>query len=504
MRSPEYRLILSCTLTNSPPMRFLITLLLVLSMCFSSALAAETPAGDHPPQKLGELMNVAAVAPFALLLLCIALFPLMNPHWWEHNRNKGIIVAVLGLPVIAYLMTFGHSGLEAMEHSGKEYLSFLVLLGSLFVISGGVYVKGSLKGAPFVNTLFLGLGAVIASFVGTTGASMLLIRPLLRANERRTRVTHIVVFFIFIVSNCGGLLTPLGDPPLFLGFLKGVPFTWTFRLLPEWAFVNAVLLVIFFLWDSIAIRLEAPSPEQQADLETPVEKEPFGIEGAHNFLGLAAIVAIIFCSGQGYGKEFFEKFLPGSGDGWPFGVQEILMTLTTLLCYLMTSSATREKNRFGLGPIIEVAVVFAGIFITMIPALAILNVKGKTLGVDSPAEFFWATGVLSSFLDNAPTYLTFAVTACGMYGVDAEQGRYLHHFLNLPEAAETAKILAAISCGAVFMGANTYIGNGPNFMVKAIAEENNVRMPSFFGYMLYSGGILIPIFVAVTFLFFRG
>ena len=490
-------------------MRFLILLLLVLSMCVSSAVAAEATAvaaeataHDHAPQKLGELMNVAAVGPFALLLLCIALFPLLNPHWWEHNHNKGIIVAVLGLPVIAYLMTFGHSGLDAMEHSGKEYLSFLILLGSLFMISGGVYVKGALHGSPFVNTVFLGLGALIASFVGTTGASMLLIRPLLRANERRSRVTHVVVFFIFIVSNCGGLLTPLGDPPLFLGFLKGVPFEWTFRLTPHWAFVNATLLVIFYLWDWIAIHREASTPEQEEVLETPVTKEPFGIEGVHNFAGLAAIVAIIYCSGQGYGKAFFEKFLPGGGEGWPFGVQEILMVATSLVCYAMTSSATRAKNRFGMGPIIEVAVVFAGIFITMIPALAILNIKGKTLGVDSPAEFFWATGILSSFLDNAPTYLTFAVTACGMYGVDAEHGRYLHHFLNLPEAAETAKILAAISCGAVFMGANTYIGNGPNFMVKAIAEENNVKMPSFFGYMLYSGGILIPIFIAVTFLFF--
>ena len=482
--------------------RLLSILIVVFSMFGSAVIASEAPDAAHSPAKLGELMNVAAVAPFALLLMCIALFPLLNPHWWEHNRNKGIIVATLGLPVIAYLFTFGHHGVEAMEHSGKEYVSFLLLLGSLFVISGGIYVKGALHGSPFLNTMFLGLGACVASFIGTTGASMLLIRPLLRANERRTRVSHVVVFFIFVVSNCGGLLTPLGDPPLFLGFLKGVPFEWTLRLVPQWAVVNGTLLVVFFIWDWMAVHREALTPEQEEVLETPVSPEPFGIEGKHNFLGLAAIVAIIYSCGQGYGNAFFQKIFPGEGETWPFGVQETLMAVTALACYLITSAATREKNRFGLGPIIEVAVLFAGIFITMIPALAILNVKGKTLGVDTPAEFFWATGILSSFLDNAPTYLTFAVTACGMYGVNAEEGRYLHHFLNLPEAVETAKIVAAISCGSVFMGANTYIGNGPNFMVKAIAEENNVKMPGFFGYMLYSCGILIPIFIMMTFLFF--
>jgi Na+/H+ antiporter NhaD/arsenite permease-like protein len=397
---------------------------------------------------------------------------------------------------------FGHHGLEAMEHAGKEYVSFLLLLGSLFVISGGIYVKGALRGSPSINTAFMGLGACIASFIGTTGASMLLIRPLLRANGHRHNVAHVVVFFIFIVSNCGGLLTPLGDPPLFLGFLKGVPFGWTFRLIPQWAFVNGVLLAVFFIWDYIAVHREAKTVEEEKALETPLTDEPFGIEGRHNFVGLAAIVAIIFSCGQGFGNSFFQQYLPGHDETWPFGVQEGFMALTAVLCYLFTSGTTRAKNRFGFGPIIEVAVLFAGIFITMIPALAILNVNGKRLGVDEPAEFFWASGILSSFLDNAPTYLTFAVTACGMHGVNAEEGRYLHHFLNLPEAAATARILAAISCGAVFMGANTYIGNGPNFMVKAIAEENNVKMPGFFGYMAYSGGILIPIFVGVTYLFF--
>lgn len=482
----------------------LAALLLSTYLTFSTTSAAygedaKAPHADaHAKQdgkhgqgeKLGDLVNPTALAPFALLLLCIALFPLLNPHWWEHNQNKGYIAAGLGVPVVVYLLTIGHHGLEALEHAGKEYLSFLTLLGSLFVISGGVFVRGSLKGSPMVNTVFLALGATIASFIGTTGASMLLIRPLLRANAKRNRVAHVVVFFIFIVSNCGGLLTPLGDPPLFLGFLKGVSFGWTLRLWPQWATVNGLLLVVFYIWDSIAIHREAHSPAEEAALETPASPEKFGIDGLHNFMGLGGIVAVIFCSGQGLGN---------GGEPWPFGVQEGLMLAVSAVCYVLTTKEIREKNRFGFGPIIEVAVLFAGIFATMIPALAILNVKGASLGINSPAQFFWASGILSSFLDNAPTYLTFAVTACGIHGVNAEQGRYLEEFLKLPVAAP---ILAAISCGSVFMGANTYIGNGPNFMVKAIAEENNVRMPGFFGYMAYSGAILIPIFVIVTFLYF--
>lgn len=451
---------------------------------------ADDAHGGHGP-KLGTLIHPASVAPFALLLLSIAVFPLMNPHWWEHNKNKGIIAGVLGVPVVVYLLTFGHSGLEAIEHAGKEYISFLTLLGSLFVISGGIYVRGSLKGSPFVNTAFLGLGAAIASFIGTTGASMLLIRPLLRANEKRTRVAHVVVFFIFVVSNCGGLLTPLGDPPLFLGFLKGVPFEWTLQLWPQWLTVNAALLTVFLIWDSLAFRREPPVSAEALVSTTAPEK--FGIEGLHNFLGLAAIVAIIYSSGQGYGN---------GGQPWPFGVQEGLMLVATAACYALTQAEIRSRNRFGFGPIIEVAVLFAGIFITMIPALAILNVNGKNLGIHSPAQFFWWTGLLSSFLDNAPTYLTFAVTACGIHNVDAESGRYLAEFLALPASTGAARILAAIACGSVFMGANTYIGNGPNFMVKAIAEENNVRMPGFFGYMAYSCSILVPILVGITFLFF--
>ena len=300
------------------------------------------------------------------------------------------------------------------------------------------------------------------------------------------------------------MLTPLGDPPLFLGFLKGVPFEWTLRLWKEWAFVNGTLLVVFYIWDSIAIRREARTPAEEDALETPVSPERFGLEGLHNFAGLAGIVAVIYCAGQAYGATALNSVLSwGKAGEWPYGVQEGLMALVTVVCYLLTTKSIREKNRFGFGPIIEVAVLFAGIFATMIPALAMLNVHGKSLGIETPAQFFWWSGILSSFLDNAPTYLTFAVTACGIHNVNTEDGKYLAEFLKLPAASGAAHILAAISCGAVFMGANTYIGNGPNFMVKAIAEENNVKMPGFFGYMAYSCGILIPIFVAVTFVFFR-
>jgi Na+/H+ antiporter NhaD/arsenite permease-like protein len=435
-------------------------------------------------------LPVWTVLPFVLLLLSIAVFPLVLPHFWESNRNKGGVAALLALPVALYLVAaHGAAGVHELIEKGKEYVSFIVLLTSLFVVTGGIYVRGSLAGTPLVNTLVLGLGGLIASWIGTTGASVLLIRPLLRANAARERKAHIVVFFIFVVSNCGGLLTPLGDPPLFLGFLKGVPFDWTFRLWPEWLLVNGALLAIFNVWDQIVLaREERERPGSQ--LEQVMEHEPLGIEGARNFAFLAAIVAVIFASGSGFGS---------GGAPWPFGVQEGLMLAVTGIAYRSTAPRIRAKNAFGFGPIIEVAVLFAGIFVTMAPALLLLNANATQFGLSEPWHFFWAAGLLSSFLDNAPTYLTFAATACGLDGI-ALEGRYLAQYLALgPGAAET---LAAISTGAVFMGANTYIGNGPNFMVKAIAEENGVPMPSFFGYMAYSGGVLMPLFGVATFVFF--
>jgi len=421
-----------------------------------------------------------------------SLLPLATPHWWEHNKNKGIVSAALAIPLALYLMaTFGHEGIEALAEKGHEYAAFIVLLGSLFIISGGIYVQGSLSGTPLVNTGMLAFGAVIANVVGTTGASMLLIRPLLRANEPRQRKVHVLVFFIFVVSNCGGLLTPLGDPPLFLGFLIGVPFEWTLRLWKEWFLVNGALLVIFNIWDQVVLDREEKE-RAGSQLEQVMEHQPLRVRGWHNLLFLAGIVAVVYSSGKGLGN---------GGNPWPMGVQEGLMIGLTLLSYFSTPGRLREENRFTFTPIIEVAVLFAGIFVTMTPALLILNVNGSRLGLQEPWHYFWATGLLSSFLDNAPTYLTFAATASGTEGV-ALEGKYMAQFLALPASTGAQEILAGISCGAVFMGANTYIGNGPNFMVKAIAEEANVRMPSFFGYMAYSMGLLLPLFVLVTFLFF--
>ena len=474
--------------------RTIVLAFAVVCLSPTTALAAEP---NHP--NIGQELHLASVIPFVALLGCIAVLPLAAPHWWEHNRNKAIVSAVLGVPLAVYLaVTFGHEGIVQLEHAGIEYVSFIALLGSLFVISGGIYVKGSLSGTPLLNTAILAIGAVLANVVGTTGASMLLIRPLLRANAPRQRKAHIVVFFIFVVSNCGGLLTPLGDPPLFLGFLQGVPFEWTLQLWPQWMLVNGLLLVAFNLWDQIMLNLEERE-RVGSPLEEVQKHEPVGLVGAHNFLFLAAILGVVFATVKGLGNN---------GEVWPPHWQAAAMIVVALASYLSTRSEIRAKNQFGFGPIIEVAVLFAGIFITMVPALAILNSWGQgertvldqAFAMREPWQFFWATGALSSFLDNAPTYLTFAATASGLEGVSTE-GRYLADFLS-QGGERAAALLAAISCGAVFMGANTYIGNGPNFMVKAIAEENGVRMPGFFGYMAYSIAILIPIFVIVTLVFF--
>jgi Na+/H+ antiporter NhaD/arsenite permease-like protein len=439
---------------------------------------------------LGSQLPLWTVLPFAGLLLSIALLPLAAPHFWESNRNKGLVALFFSLPVVAYLGgVWGDAGWHHLLEKAHEYVSFILLLGSLFVITGGIHVRGSLSGTPLLNTAILGIGAVLANLIGTTGASVLLIRPLLRANRPRERRVHVVVFFIFVVSNCGGLLTPLGDPPLFLGFLKGVPFEWTFGLWAPWLLVNGLLLATFNVWDQVVLtREERERPGSQ--LEAVLEHEPLRIEGARNFLFLLGIVATIYGAGRGLGN---------AGAPWPFGVQEGLMLAVALAAWFTTSSSLREANRFGFGPIIEVAALFAGIFATMTPALLLLNARAPELGLSQAWHYFWVTGSLSSFLDNAPTYLTLAAAAAGFEGIPLE-GRYLGELLT--RGADAERILAAISCGAVFMGANTYIGNGPNFMVKAIAEEDGVAMPSFFGYMLYSVGLLIPIFVVVTFAFF--
>ena len=438
------------------------------------------------------ILPAGSVAPFVLLLLAIAVLPLVAPHWWESNRNKAIVSAGTAIPFAAYLlMLHGPEGARQLSHSLLDYLSFITLLGALFIIAGGVRVKGSLAGTPLSNTVLMAIGAVLANLIGTTGASVVLIRPLLRANEERRRKAHIVVFFIFVVSNCGGLLTPLGDPPLFLGFLKGVPFEWTLGLWREWLLVNGLLLVVFNVVDQMVIAREEKAGAEPL-LEEVMTHEPVRIEGGHNLLFLAGVVLVILGKGRGWFT---------AGEPWPFGLQEGLMIALAVAAYQSTTPAVRQANRFTFAPILEVAVLFAGIFTTMTAPLLLLNARGAELGIAAPWQYYWATGALSSFLDNAPTYLSFAAAAAGQLGVSVADGHYLAEFLGRGEAA--AALLTAISCGAVMMGANTYIGNGPNFMVKAIAEENGVEMPSFFGYMAYSLAVLIPIFVVVTLVFFR-
>ncbi len=442
---------------------------------------------------LGAALSVWSVLPFAATLLAIAVLPLLIPHWWEQNRNKGIVAALLAVPfAIWLLLNHGVPAQHALLEAALDYGSFIALLGALFVISGGIHVRGSLAGSPLSNSIILAIGAVLANLIGTTGASMVLIRPLLRANEKRRRRTHVVIFFIFVVSNCGGLLTPLGDPPLFLGFLKGVPFEWTLRLWKEWLLVNGLLIVLFNVIDQLVLSREEKAVKGEALLEEVLEHEPLRIDGWHNFFYLVGIVLVIIAKGQAWGT---------APAPWPFGVQEGLMAALALASYFTTRREVYTANRFGFSPIIEVAVLFAGIFTTMTAPLQILNARGGELGIAMPWQYFWATGMLSSFLDNAPTYLTFAATAAGQAGVAATGATYLAEFL--ARGPEAVAVLTAISCGAVMMGANTYIGNGPNFMVKAIAEENGVPMPSFVGYMGWSAAILLPIFAVVTLIFFR-
>jgi len=403
------------------------------------------------------------VLPFVAMLLVIAVGPLYASHWWEPNRHKLIASAVLGLPVVG---VYALRRPSALAHAAEDYVSFVVLLAGLFVISGGILLRGDLVATPATNTAFLALGGVLASFVGTTGASMLLVRALLQTNSERTRVTHTVVFFIFVVSNVGGMLTPLGDPPLFLGYLAGVPFAWTFRLLPHWGLMLAALLGTFLVYDSVMFAREP----RAAILRDRARREPLRVHGGLNGAWLAGVVLAV-------------AFLRAP---W----RELAIAALAAVSLSLTPSRIRRDNGFSAGPMVEVAVLFAGIFLTMIPALELLHARGSELGVREAWQFFWGSGILSSFLDNAPTYLTFLALAQG---------------LRLPGdvAGVPAAILTAISVGSVAMGANTYIGNAPNFMVKAIAEQAGVKMPSFLGYMAYSGAVLLPLFVVVTLVFFR-
>lgn len=467
----------------------------------SAAWAAAEKALDVHP---------ASMTPFVLLLLSIALLPVVAGRFWHSNVRKAVVALVLSAPVVAYLYWFerttGEAALRPLEHSLLEYLDFIVLLAALYTVAGGVVLEGLMRPSPLLNTLLLAFGAVLANFIGTTGASMLLIRPFLRINANRVGKRHLPVFFIFVVSNLGGLLTPLGDPPLFLGFLRGVDFFWTLSLIPHWAVGVGCVLLLFFIWDSWAIQGEpdaalAPTGDYAGALR---------IRGLFNLLFLGGILGSVLLqskpvadAARAWLNQFFAcpdlQLVPAPiwveqfqrGDVFPLWGGAVMAAMA-VLSLLFTSRSLRAANEFTWGAIIEVAVLFFGIFVTMVPALQYLARHSAEFGITEPWQYFWLTGGLSSFLDNAPTYLTFATIASG--GQDLGAFSMVNGRPNI--------LLQAISVGAVFMGANTYIGNGPNFMVKAIADASGYPTPSFFGYMLYAIFILLPIFGLVTWMFF--
>ncbi len=457
-----------------------------------TALPGMAMAADIDGSTLAVLWGV----PFAGLLLSIALMPLLAPIFWHHHFGK--VAAAWGLAFLApFAVVFGApaAGISLVHALVAEYIPFVILLTALYTVSGGIYIRGNLHGSPGLNTAILAIGAVLASFMGTTGASMLLIRPLIRANDNRRHVAHVVVFFIFIVSNAGGSLTPLGDPPLFLGFLKGVDFFWTVRhIFPETLFLVGALLAIFYALDSWYYHRR----EETLPVDPTPDSRSIGFDGKVNFVLLGVVVALVLASG--FWKSSVAWTIAGAEVGLPGLVRDVGLVIVALVSFKLTPAKVHEDNQFGWGPMQEVAKLFAGIFLTIIPVIAMLKagtsgpfgaiVSAVTRpdGSPDPAMYFWAAGALSSFLDNAPTYLVFFNTAGGDPAV---------------LMTTLAPTLAAISAGAVFMGANTYIGNAPNMMVKAIAEDRGVKMPSFFGYMLWSGGILVPLFVVMTLIWFR-
>jgi len=462
--------------------------------------ATEAIAG-HPPYWM--------VMPFILLLGAIALLPLIpaTTHWWESNLHRFYVAGGLAAITLVYYLTLHahpvaahwpapHVALSSpgglnLVQTGEvlanailnEYVPFIILLFSLYTISGGIRIEGDLPAHSLTNGAFLAVGAVLASLIGTTGAAMLLIRPLLETNRERKHVKHTVVFFTFIVCNCGGLLLPLGDPPLFLGYLMGVHFLWTLVLWKEWLFVNGALLIIYLLWD----RYWFYPREKAADIaRDETRRHRLRFSGIWpNALLLGGVILSVGLLDPG-------KSVPGTDwHPWMY-LREIVQLALVGLSLAIGAGHVRRANRFNYGAIIEVAALFFGIFICMQPALQILGVEGPNLGLTEPWQYFWASGSLSSVLDNAPTYVVFFETAKSL----TEQ-----RCLSPAVAGVETRLLIALSLGSVLMGANTYIGNGPNFMVKSIAEKSGVAMPSFFGYMLYSVGILIPLFLLVTFLF---
>ncbi len=465
----------------------------VVSSTFIATWLALWLANDHGSHGHHEVhmppLWYIGILPFIGILGAIALLPLLNftRHWWESNTNRFFIAMLCSVATIIYLVaTSGTESIGPMlDHAiMKDFIPFIILLFSLYVISGGIYLSGDLAASPTINTSFLAIGAAIASFIGTTGASMLLIRPLLKTNSQRKYKVHTMVVFIFLVSNIGGALLPIGDPPLFLGYLRGVPFLWTLGLWPMWATTCSILLVLYFIWDSFLYKRESAKDHTRDESE----QKPLRLQGGLNFVWIAGIVVTAAL------VDHSKPFLGTSWTPFPY-LRELIMLFFVVLSLKTTSSLIHKANNFTYAAILEVAALFSGIFIAMQVPLTVLEASGKaiTATMNQPWQFFWSTGTLSSFLDNAPTYVVF---------FKLSQSLPEGEMLAVNNGSVPVLLLIAISLGSVFMGAMTYIGNGPNFMVKAIAEQEGVEMPSFFGFMLkYSIPILVPIFILITLIF---
>ena len=426
-----------------------------------------------------------ALIPFVLMLLSIAILPLVKEHWWENNTHKLYVSLLLALPVAIYLIA-NDMGSNLEHQILFDYVPFIVLLASLFVVTGGIHIRGDIQARPLNNTLIMLVGFLLASFIGTTGAAMLTIRLMLEVNQQRKYKVHTILFFIALVANCGGVLTPLGDPPLFLLYLRGAEFGWFMQLLPEWLFVGVILLVIYFVIDQFAYYRKEETANIMADIR---ERYPITITGKINIIYLLGIILSVSFLNPSY--------IPAMGDHHaPLYIRflrEIALVAMGVMSWMTTKKSIRKDNKYSWEPIIEVAYLFIGIFVTMTPALIYLNAHAADLGLSQPWQFFYASGVLSAFLDNSPTAVAFHTVA---QGLPTASGAVL-------EAGIDAMLLRAIALGSVFFGAMTYIGNGPNFMVKAIAEQSGVNMPSFFGYMIkFSLIVLLPIYIVAQLIFF--
>jgi Na+/H+ antiporter NhaD/arsenite permease-like protein len=432
-----------------------------------------------------EYIPLWSTVPFILMLCSIAMLPLFAERIWDKNKNKLIIALILGIPTTIWLLA--NSLGSVLYHTLVfDYVPFIILLGALFVITGGIFVDGDIEAKPIANTIFLAIGAALASFIGTTGAAMLLIRPIINTNNRREFKTHTILFFIAIIANCGGLLTPHGDPPLFMMYLRGVHFTWFLKLFPEWLFVNGILLLLYFLTDTHFWKKESPESRRREH----VHVKPVSLNGKLNFIWLLGVVLAVALINP--------NTLPALGN-YPYMtfIREFVIVILALLSLLLTTRMTRISNNFSWHPITELTFLFLGIFITMVPCLLYFERNALSLGINNNTLFYYATGGLSSFLDNTPTAMTFYSLAKGLL-------EHQPHLLqNVPVVAGIpAEIMKAICVGAVFFGSMTYIGNGPNFMVKSIAEHSNIKMPHFFAYMYkFSLIILLPLFILCQLLF---